>query len=54
MMKNNEGFELRKVKLGLTDKNFAQILEGINQDEIVSNNNTIILKSESEKASSDE
>ncbi|WP_019029964.1 efflux RND transporter periplasmic adaptor subunit [Colwellia piezophila] len=50
-IKNDHGFEVREVSLGLSDGQFSQVLSGLNQGESYGVKNSYLLKAELEKSS---
>ncbi len=52
-VKNEHGFEVREVMLGLSDSQFSQILSGLNQGEVYGVKNSYLLKADLEKSSAE-
>ncbi|KGJ91741.1 efflux RND transporter periplasmic adaptor subunit [Colwellia psychrerythraea] len=52
-VKNEHGFAVREVKLGLSDGQYSQVLAGLNQGEVYSVKNSYLLKAELEKSSAE-
>ncbi|NQZ25674.1 MAG: efflux RND transporter periplasmic adaptor subunit [Colwellia sp.] len=52
-VKNEHGFAVREVMLGLSDSQFSQVLSGLNQGEVYGVNNSYLLKADLEKSSAE-
>ena len=52
-VKNEHGFEVREVMLGLSDSQFSQVLSGLNQGDIYGVKNSYLLKADLEKSSAE-
>lgn len=52
-VKNEQGFEVRVISLGLSDRQFSQVLSGLKQNEIYAVKNSYLLKAELEKSSAE-
>ncbi|PKG81589.1 RND transporter [Colwellia sp. 75C3] len=52
-VKNEQGFEVRVISLGLSDGQFSQVLSGLKKNEIYAVKNSYLLKAELEKSSAE-
>lgn len=52
-VKSEQGFEVRVISLGLSDRQFSQVLSGLKQNEIYAVKNSYLLKAELEKSSAE-
>ncbi len=52
-VKNEQGFEVRAINLGLSDGQVSQVLSGLKQNEIYAVKNSYLLKAELEKSSAE-
>ena len=52
-IKNERGFEVHAISLGVSDGQFSQVLSGLKQSEVYAVHNSYLLKAELEKSSAE-